>query len=163
MRAVLKTRDEEVKKIRFQIVFGAGLVMDGEPMGGELVFYRSLRPLHANKSNHYLAAPGSDEEYARVVVRQKNGHPVSDVVTLEASCLREVQEASGEDEVPKAVYSCVHVQREHEQFMFYGYRVPECLSERTTYSALAVVNVWPSERSCTIEAAEAIKHPALGE
>jgi hypothetical protein len=141
----------------FQIVFGQ-MMTDGlngpEPYGGELVFYRSDRPIFGGgKAGLYRAAPCSEAEYARVSVRQVGGHPVSDPVTLEATCEREVTGTA--DDAPRAVYSCVHVQNGRESYICEGYAVPESLSERTTWAALMAANAHPRDRGCTVEEAEA--------
>lgn len=141
--------------VTFRIGFGQGMMCNGEPVAGELVFYRSLRPVAAFKSGMYLAAPGSEEEYLRVPVHNVEGKPVSDVIKLETSSRREVQSWSdGEDEKPSAVYSCVHVQGKHEQYLFNGWRVPEMLSEQTSYSALLMANQQPKDRRISIAEAE---------
>jgi hypothetical protein len=64
----------------FQIVFADGMMTStpdgqGEPFGGELVFYRSERPIRGGgKTGLYRSAPNSLKEYARVAVREVGGH-----------------------------------------------------------------------------------------
>jgi hypothetical protein len=143
----------------FQIVFGQ-MMTDGpggvpEPFGGELVFYRSERPIHGGgRAGLYRPAPNSLVEYVRVPVVQSHGHPVSAVVALEATCEREATTTA--DDAPRAVYSCVHVQHGRESYLFEGYRIPECLSEQTTWGAVSTANTLPHDRHLTVAEAEAI-------
>lgn len=152
-----------MKTINFKPL-GIGNHADEGEEGG-LVFYRSESLIAGGAVGKYLPEPGTETVYLRVPIREVNGEWKSDPYSLEATKKREMQNPfePHEPDMPTAVYSCVFVRRArgadrpaYKTLIFYGYFVPESLSETSNYAALSLANVWPQERNRSIAEAEAL-------